>query len=68
MEKLIQRARFIPRLPAACGFLKRNMGLESPFESPLKQGRACRDVPRPQPKDQAKLHNPLAFTGDAAVL
>jgi hypothetical protein len=44
------------------------MGLESLFESPLKQAHFHRDVPRPQPKDQAKLHNPLAFARQAAVL
>jgi hypothetical protein len=44
------------------------MGLESAFESPLKQAGSSPDVPHPQPKDQAKLHNRLAFARQAAVL
>jgi hypothetical protein len=56
------------RLPAGHEFLKRNMGLESLFESPLKQAHPNRHVPRPQLKDQAELHNPSAFARQAAVL
>jgi hypothetical protein len=69
VKTLIQRDVLSPlRLPAGHEFLKRNMGLESLFESPLKQAHPHRDVPRPQPKDQAKLHNPSAFVRQATVL
>ena len=40
VEMLIQRARYHPRLPAACEFLKLNMGLESALELTAEAWRA----------------------------